>query len=80
MVVEYMDVDPIAEVRRNRELLLEMYGGIEGLLKHMDEERPALEEQGWVFVSIDEILSKKLMSKKNRKVLVILPGHEIIDL
>ncbi len=55
----YLDVDPVAEVRRNRELLLEMYGGIDGLHKHMDEERPLLEKQGWVFTSIEEILSKK---------------------
>jgi hypothetical protein len=27
----------VAEVRQNRAKLLEMYGGIEGLYKHMDE-------------------------------------------
>ena len=41
----YIDVDPVAEVRRNRELLLERYGGIDGLHKHMDEERPELEKK-----------------------------------
>ncbi len=51
----YLDVDPVAEVRRNRELLLEMYGGIEGLLKHMDEERPLLEAQGWVYPSQNRV-------------------------
>lgn len=30
--VTYIDADPVAEVRRNRELLLEKYGGIDGLL------------------------------------------------
>jgi hypothetical protein len=55
----YVDTDPVAEVRHNRELLLEMYGGIDGLLKHMDEERPVLEAQGWVFTSMEEILSNK---------------------
>ena len=55
----YIDVDPVAEVRRNRELLLEKYGGIEGLHKHMDEERPILESLGWKFISIEEILAKK---------------------
>ena len=54
-----IDIDPIAEVRRNRELLLEKYGGIDGLLKHMNEERPKLEEQGWKFVTIEEIRAKK---------------------
>jgi hypothetical protein len=57
--MEYLDINPVAEVRRNRELLLEMYGGIDGLHKHMDEERPLLEQQGWVFTSIEEILAKK---------------------
>jgi hypothetical protein len=57
--MDYLDIDPVAEVRRNRELLLEKYGGIEGLHKHMDEERPKLEEQGWKFITVEEILAKK---------------------
>ena len=57
--MKYVDIDPVAEVRRNRELLLEKYGGIEGLHKHMDEERPILEAQGWKFISIEEVLAKK---------------------
>jgi hypothetical protein len=52
-------INPIAEVRRNRELLLERHGGIEGLHRHMDEERPTLEKSGWKFVSIQEVLGKK---------------------
>jgi hypothetical protein len=55
----YTDVDPVAEVRRNRELLLEMYGGIDGLLQHMEEERPKLEQQGWKFISAEEVRAKK---------------------
>jgi hypothetical protein len=47
---KYLDDDPIKEVRRNREKLLEMYGGIDGLHKHMDEQRPLLEKQGWKFM------------------------------
>jgi hypothetical protein len=31
-----------------------MYGGIEGLHKHMDEERPRLENEGWKFISAEE--------------------------
>ena len=57
--MKYIDIDPIAEVRQNRELLLEKHGGIEGLLKHMNEERPKLEQQGWKFVSIEDIIAKK---------------------
>lgn len=48
--------DPIlAEVRKNREKLLEKYGGIDGLHKHMDEERPRLEREGWRFVTGEEL-------------------------
>jgi hypothetical protein len=48
--------DPIiAEVRQNRKNLLEMYGGIEGLHKHQDEERPELEKEGWRFATPEEI-------------------------
>ncbi len=62
----YLDTDPVAEVRRNRELLLEKYGGIDGLHKHMDEERPVLEKQGWKFITAEELLAKKQtrLSKK----------------
>ena len=55
----YIDTDLVAEVRRNRELLLEKHGGIDGLHKYMDEERPKLEKQGWKFVSVEEVLAKK---------------------
>ncbi|MDR2029463.1 MAG: hypothetical protein LBP93_07995 [Treponema sp.] len=48
--------DPIiVEVRRNREKLLEIYGGVEDLHKHMDDERPRFEKEGWYFVSDEEI-------------------------
>ena len=67
--MNYIDVDPVAEVRRNRELLLEKYGGIEGLHKHMDEERPKLEQQGWKFVSVEDIIAKKrALSCENKEV------------
>ena len=55
----YIDTNPVTEVRRNRELLLEKYGGIDGLHKHMDEERPRLENQGWQFVSAEEVRARK---------------------
>ena len=55
----YLDNDPIAEVRRNRELLLEEHGGIEGLIRHMEEERPKLEQQGWKFTTFEELAAKK---------------------
>ena len=64
--MKYLDIDPIAEVRQNREFLLEKYGGIDGLLKHMDEDRPKLEAQGWKFIQIEEILAKKYANANNR--------------
>jgi len=50
--VTYIDTDIVAEVRRNRELLLEQHGGIDGLHRYMDENKSKLEEEGWKFVSI----------------------------
>ena len=63
--MNYIDVDPVTEVRRNRELLLERYGGIDGLHKHMDEVRPELEKQGWKFITVDEVLAKKRTHTKS---------------
>ena len=57
--MKYIDTDPVAEVRRNRELLLEKYGGIDGLHKHMDAERQEWEKRGWQFVTVEEVLAKK---------------------
>ena len=48
----------INEVRRNREELLEEYGGIEGLHRHMDDELPLLIQQGWKVVSAEEVATK----------------------
>jgi len=62
--LQFIDINPVAEVRRNREILLDKYGGIEGLHKHMDNERPKLEAQGWEFISTEEILAKKYLSLK----------------
>lgn len=45
----------IMEVRQNKAQLIEMYGGITGLRKHQQEERPNLEQKGWKFVSLDEM-------------------------
>jgi hypothetical protein len=52
---KYIENDPVDEVKRIQEQLLEMYGGIEGLHKHMDEERPKLVKQGWKFLTEEEL-------------------------
>jgi hypothetical protein len=49
----------VAEVRRHRAELLEEYGTIEAYHKHLEEDRPRLEREGWKFVDIDEMLRKK---------------------
>jgi hypothetical protein len=36
-----------------------MYGGIEGLRKHQEEERPLLEKQGWKFETEEEASARK---------------------
>jgi hypothetical protein len=52
--------DPIvAEVRQNRAKLLEMYGGIEGLNRHLEGERPQLEKEGWHFATPEELTALK---------------------
>jgi hypothetical protein len=51
--------DFIWEVRRNKAKLLEMYGGIEGLHKHMAEDRPHLEKEGWRFETPEESAARK---------------------
>ena len=54
----------VAEVRRNREALLEEYGGIDGLHKHMEEERPLLEAQGWRFETPEEAALRKQAAQR----------------
>jgi hypothetical protein len=52
----------VAEVRGNRAKLLEIYGGIEGLQKHMKEERPQLEKEGWQFISAEAFSKRNTVS------------------
>ena len=51
--------DFIRGVWRTKAQLLEMYGGIEGLRKHQEEERPLLEQQGWHFETEEEASARK---------------------
>jgi hypothetical protein len=53
------DDEIMAEVRQNKARLFEMYGGVKGLHKHMDEERPRLEKEGWKFISAEEFANSK---------------------
>jgi hypothetical protein len=48
----------VAQVRKNRRELVEEYGGVEGYSKHLDEQRPILEKQGWKFISWQEAVRK----------------------
>jgi hypothetical protein len=58
--MKYFDEeDPVAEVHRIRAEMLEEYGGIEGLHKHMEEELPRLTAEGWKFLSHEEIEALK---------------------
>ena len=52
--MEYRD-EILMEVRENKAKLLEKYGGIDGLLQHMETERPRLEKEGWKFDDIDAV-------------------------
>jgi predicted type IV restriction endonuclease len=53
-MIAYRD-EIVEEVHRTRANLLKKYGGIDGLHKHMEEERPLLEAQGWKFVTPEEV-------------------------
>jgi hypothetical protein len=52
--MKYLDEDPVVEVHRIRVELLEEYGGIEGLHKHMAEDLPRLIKEGWKFLTPEE--------------------------
>jgi len=52
--VKYYDTDLVAEVRRNREEMLEERGGYEGYTQYLAEQRPNLEAAGWYFASPDD--------------------------
>jgi len=49
----------ILGVRRNKAQLLEQYGGVAGLQKHQDEERPRLEQAGWNFITVADLQTMK---------------------
>jgi hypothetical protein len=50
--MKYFDEeDPVAEVHRIRAEMMEEYGGIEGYMKHLDEDLPRLIAEGWKIVT-----------------------------
>jgi hypothetical protein len=53
--MKYLDEDPVEEVHRIRAELLEKYGGMKGLHKHMKEDRPRLIAEGWKFLTHEEV-------------------------
>ncbi|MDR2490203.1 MAG: hypothetical protein LBD20_02240 [Spirochaetaceae bacterium] len=57
-MIEYYD-KVLEEVRRNRENLLNVYGGIDGFHEYMRQERPRLEKDGWKFINPDELRERK---------------------
>jgi hypothetical protein len=60
-MINYSDDDEVMlEVRQNKAELLQKYGGIQGLLQHMDNERPELEKQGWKFIDSKDVYSQNL--------------------
>jgi hypothetical protein len=63
--------DPVAEVHRIRAEMLEEYGGIEGYIKHLDEDLPRLIAEGWKIVTPKEI---KASGNINRNYCTIISG------
>ena len=54
----FFEDDIVDEVYRHRKELLEEYGGIDGLHKHMEEELPLLIKQGWKPVTVEEVAAR----------------------
>jgi hypothetical protein len=52
--MKYLDTDIVAEVRKIREALFAEYGSITAYNKHIDDERPRLEQEGWYFGTPEE--------------------------
>jgi hypothetical protein len=53
--MKYLDEDPVEEVHRIRAELLEKYGGMEGYMKHLDDDLPRLIAEGWKFLTPEEM-------------------------
>ncbi|GHU51169.1 hypothetical protein FACS1894200_11110 [Spirochaetia bacterium] len=56
--MEYVEDEVMQELRRNKALLLERYGGIEGLHQHHTKERPLLEAKGCHFETEKEFAER----------------------
>jgi hypothetical protein len=66
-MITYAEDDPILELFRNREAAIKEYGGIEGWLKHIDEDRPRLEAAGWKFESPEKAAARKARHRQQVK-------------
>jgi hypothetical protein len=55
----------VEEVYRTRANLLIKYGGWEGYCKHLEEQQPILEAQGWKFMTSEEIISQRSRQSLN---------------
>jgi hypothetical protein len=57
--MKFFEDEVVEEVRRNREKLLEEYGSMEAWNRHLKQERPRREREGWVYVSMEEVRRKR---------------------
>ena len=57
--MKFFEDEVVEEVRRTRKKLLEEYGSMEALNRHLKEERPRWEQEGWVYVSMEEARRKR---------------------
>ncbi|MHC6203189.1 hypothetical protein ACYULU_08335 [Breznakiellaceae bacterium SP9] len=56
-MIAYKD-EIVEEVYRTRAKLLKQYGAWEGYSKHLEEQRPLLEAQGWKSMTPEEVIAK----------------------
>jgi len=61
----YQRDEILEEVRARKAHVVEKYGGWEKFMKHLDEDRPRLEKEGWRFVTKEEVAARKASRNTN---------------
>lgn len=61
------EIDPVREMRNIRERQLKESGGIEGLNKRMDAERPKWEAMGLHFMTESEISVRRQIAQQKQQ-------------
>jgi hypothetical protein len=52
--------DILSEVYQRKAHVIEKFGGFDGFMKHLDENRPQLIAEGWQFINPEELQERNL--------------------